>query len=224
MPSSIGSKVPQLIVGAAAISALGLSTLDTIRSNNPTQAIQRAATFTGDQFILTTEDSTPSVHLNDETTAVKTYPTTPGVEQCEGNTGALLCTVTIKLTGSGGHRNHNAGSYTCGTATCSIVSARVSIESGSDVLYGGWTTSPGSASGAQLVNHVSPNIPRGGSIIGSGAYTYNTGGATNGAKSVEKDVPPGATIKFVWKNGNSTEDYSRTKAAALIQFWKFWTP
>ena len=224
MASSIGSKVMQLIVGGAAVSALGLSTINSIRDAATPAAIQRAQINTGDQYVLTTEDSTPSVLLNDETTAIKTYstvsPDSSGEEVCDdGFTGALLCTMAIKLTGSGGHRNHNAGSVIISTtATSSIIDVNVLVESGSDALYLGWTTNPGGASGAQLVNYIVPNKPRGGTIVGSGGYTYLFAGTP---VSVPKDVPPNATVKATWRIGNSTEDYSRTHAVAVLRYWKW---
>lgn len=221
MPSSIGSKIPQLIVGALAISALGLNVISSIRTNNPGEAIQRAAIFTGDQFLVTTEDSTPATYLNEDTAPIKTWPTTPGTEHCEGNTGALLCTLTLKLTGSGGHRNSNAGSFLCSTSTCSIVDTRVFVESGADLLYGGWTLTPGANSGSQLFNR--KLVQNKNSFVGSGALTFK-GQDSSAVTTTNKDVPPGATIKFQWETGNGTEDHSRTKAAAVIRYYKFYTP
>lgn len=179
--------------------------------------------LTGNQVILPDSSTTtsPAIYLNDETTPIATRPITIGTEYCEGHTGALLCNVHIKLTGSGAHRNNNAGSYTCGTSTCSVVNARVFTEAiprANERLYGGWTTSPGTSSGAQLFNFYAASS--GATVIGSGAYvTANTNGL-----NVEKDIPPGATLKFVWALGNGSEDYNSYKAMAVITFWKYYNP
>lgn len=217
MASSTGSKIAQLIVGAASISALGLSTLATIRSNAGPEAVQRLSVRTGDEYILTTEDSSPVTYLNDEATPIEMPPIAMGTEYCTGMTGAQLCTMQLKLTGSGGHRNSNAGSFTCSTSTCSFIRAIAFTESGSDALYGGWTTTPGSASGAQLFNFYSPAISRGGTITGSASYIYTLGGAPLQAP---KDAPPGSTVKFTWARGNGTEHYGRTIASVFLWYFK----
>lgn len=220
MASNLLSKTTGLLIGVVALSATTSATIASIRSNTAPAAVQRALVTTGDQYIVTGDDSTPSVYLDDDS-AVKTWPTLPGTEHCEGNTGALLCHVMIKLTGSGGHRNHNAGSFACQTSTCSIVSARVFTESGADHLYGGWTNTPGAASGSQLFNH--KLTKNGFTLIGSGSRVINgPDGAT--IRDTPQDVPPGSTVKFTWKVGNGTEDYSRTKAAALIDYYKYYNP
>lgn len=179
--------------------------------------------ITGHQFIVPDSNTTtaPARYSRDETTPFETFPLDPGTEYCYGHTGALLCNLMVKLTGSGGHRNSNAGSFVCGTATCSIVETRAFVESGSDLLYGGWTTSPGANSGTQLYNR--KRVKNGISLIGSGAYVikgYDGAAVT----TISKDVPPGATVKFQWEDGNSTEDYSRTKAAVMVRYWKFYNP
>ena len=221
MASSLGSKIPQLIVGAAAISALGLSTIGTIRDSLSSAELQRALITTGDKYVMVTEDTTPQTFLGDDTTnPIIVDPALPGVPYCTGNTGALLCRVTIKLTGSGGHKAHNAGSFLCETSTCSIVDSRVFTEAVplSDHLYGGWTKEPSTTSGAQLFNKVL--AASGWTLIGSGS----TVGSGLTAFNIEKDVPPGWTIKFTWHTGNNSEDYGRTKAAAVITYWKYWNP
>lgn len=208
-------------LGIASLSVAGLAFLNSIRES--VNFVPGSAVITGNQFLIPDANTTtaPGMYLNDETTPIRTYPVTYGTEYCYGHTGALLCSITLKLTGSGGHRNHNAGSFVCTSSTCSVIRARVFTESGSDALYGGWTTSPGSASGAQVFNAYAPSIPRGGSILGSGSYVYSPGGVTT---QVHKNIPPGATFKFVWKVGNGTEDYSRTKAAATVEYYKYYNP
>ncbi len=178
---------------------------------------------TGNQFILPDSSTTtaPATYLRDETTPISQWPTDIGTEFCTGNTGALLCQRTDKLTGSGGHRNSNAASFTCGTATCSIVSMRVFTEAiprANERLYGGWTTSPGSQSGAQVFNFNAASS--GATVIGSGAYVSLGANGLN----IEKDIPPGATFKFTWALGNGTEDFSSYKAAAVTQYYKYYNP
>ena len=188
-----------------------------------TVATLGAIIMAGNQFIIpdTNTTTTPGIYLRDEIIPIKTWPLTLGTEFCEGHSGALLCTVTLKLTGSGGKREYNAGSYLCGTSTCSIVETRVFTESGADALYGGWTPTPLTGSASQLFNN--KRAKNGFTLIGSGAYSV--GNADAGTyTTVTKDVPPGNTIKFTWAQGNGTEDYSQTRAAAVIRFWKYYTP
>lgn len=222
MASSKFTQFSALVVGAATLSAAAVVTIQAIRDNLSGAETPAPSIFTGDQYMVTADNASPAVFLDDDTVPIKIYPTTPGTEHCEGNTGALLCTVTIKLTGSGSHRNNNAGSFLCSTSTCSIVDTRVMTEAvpvTSDHLYGGWTTSPGTASGQQLYNWTIASS--GATIIGSGSYLYGIG-ANSG--NVEKDVPPGATIKFVWARGNGSEDYGSYKALAVIRYYRYYNP
>jgi hypothetical protein len=215
----IPSILTTLALVASSLSFAGQILYSTITSSS--LFVNGSYLTTGHHFVLTDSSTTtaPATYLRDETTPIAQWPTDLGTEYCTGNTGALLCTNVIKLTGSGGYNTANAGSFVCTSSTCSIVSARVFAESGSDALWGGWTTSPGTSSGGQLFNRLAPAIPRGGTIIGSGAYFYS-----GGTKFQTKDVPPGATVKFTWAVGNGTEDYSRTKAAAVLQYWKYYNP
>ena len=210
-----------LAIGVSVLSAAGATIGRAILDS--TLWVPGSQIITGNTFIVPDSNTTttPGVYLNDEATPIQTYASAPGTESCIGNTGALLCTLTIKLTGSGGHRNNNAGSFVCGTATCSILDARVFTEAipvANERLYGGWTTAPGTASGAQIFNDYA--AASGATVIGSGAYVSIGDNALN----VEKDVPPGATFKFVWRFGNSTEDYSSYKAAAVLRYWKYYNP
>lgn len=178
----------------------------------------------GNQIILpdSSTTTTPGIYLKDETTPIKTYPISVGTEHCYGHTGALLCEIAVKLTGSGGHRNHNAGSWVCGTATCSILASNIYAESipvASEKVYGGWTTTPGSASGAQLFNNYAVTAS-GTTIPGSGSYV----GFGANPTFVTKDVPPGSTVKVTWTLGNGTEDYSNYKALWVTTYRKFYTP
>lgn len=210
-----------LALGVHALSQAGQAILATILISSTWVA--GSFIQPGHQFIIPDSNTTtaPGIYLNDETTPIKTYPVSPGTEHCEGNTGALLCTLMIKLTGSGGHRNSNAGSYTCTTSTCSIISTHLLVESGSDLIYGGWNTTPTTQSGVQLFNR--KRVKNGIALTGSSAVVARGyDGAT--VTTTTKDVPPGATIKFQWEDGNGTEDYSRTKAAVVIRFYKFYTP
>ena len=178
---------------------------------------------TGHHFILPDSSTTtaPATYLRDETTPIHQWPTDPGTEFCTGNTGALLCQITIKLTGSGGHRNSNAGSYTCTTSTCSIIETILLVESGSDLIYGGWNNTPTTQSGVQLYNR--KRVKNGISLTGSSALVRaGYDGAT--VTTVSKDVPPGSTIKFQWEDGNGTEDFARTRAAVVLRFFKFYNP
>lgn len=223
MASSIGSKIPQLIVGAAAISALGLSTIATIRNDVTPAALDRAAIFTGDTYLVTSEDSTPSVLLDNESTPILSYPTSLGTEHCIGNTGALLCEIAIKLTGSGGHKNHNAGSWVCTTYSCAVLSSDVFVEANpaGQNLWVGWSTSPGTTSGAQIINR--KTTASGGMIVGSGSYTEVAGVTpVNGLV-----IPPGATAKAIWQTGltgDRSEDYSAVKALWITRYRKFYNP
>lgn len=160
--------------------------------------------------------TTPGIYLNDETTPIKTYPISLGTEHCEGHTGALLCEVTVKLTGSGGKRTHNAGSWVCQTYSCAILSTEVHWGNThvSDSLYAGWTMTPGAASGAQLL----PNV-----LAASGAVAYGSGAYTSTRTSDQVTVPPGATVKAVWAKGNGTEDHSKTAAFWITTYRKYGT-
>lgn len=222
MPSSQTTKMTGLIIGVIALTATSNAAISAIRANLSDADEQRAEIVTGDRYVITGDDPTPSTYLDDDTTnPIETLPTLPGTEYCTGNTGALLCTVTIKLTGSGGRRNYNAGSFVCGTSTCSILSARVFTEAvpvGSERLYGGWTGTPLTGSAAQVFNWYAASS--GATIIGSGAYVAHGANATN----IEKDMPPGTTFKFTWALGDGTEDHSRYKAAAVVQYYKYYNP
>lgn len=220
MASNKFTQFSALVVGAATLSTAAVVTIAQIRSNLSGAETPAPAVFTGDQYLVTADNASLDVYRDADTSPIKIYPTLPGTEYCEGNTGALLCKVTIKLTGSGAHRNNNAGSFVCSTSTCSIVSAYVLAEAipvTNDRLYGGWTTSPGTQSGNQLFNW-GLAAGSGKTIVGSGAYI------APGGLNVAKDVPPGATIKFVWTKGNGSENYGSYKAAAVLTYWKFYNP
>jgi len=221
MASGKFTQFSALVIGAATLSVAAFTTINAIRDNT-SGAETSPLIALGDQYLVTADNPLPQVFLDDDgTNPVKIYPTTPGVEHCEGNTGALLCQLTIKLTGSGGNRNHNAGSFLCSTSTCSITSTRVFTEAiprANERLYGGWTNAPGTASGAQLYNFYAASS--GATIIGSGSYISGNANGLN----VEKDVPPGATIKFVWALGNGSEDYGTYIASAVITYWRYWRP
>lgn len=211
-----------LAVGIQVLSQAGQAFLGAIITS--ALFVSGSQIVTGHTFIINDSNTTttPAVYLNDETTAIKTWPTALGVEHCEGNTGALICTMNIKLTGSGGHRNNNAGSFVCTTSTCSMISIQVSTESipvlNGDRLYLGWTTSPGTQSGAQFVSWGLTSS--GLTLLGSGSYLHPTSKQTvrNGL------VPPGATVKAVWTKGNGSEDYGSYKAAARFTYFKYYNP
>jgi len=142
-------------------------------------------------------------------------------EHCIGFSGSLLCQRRVVLSGSGGNRGHNAGSFVCTTATCSIISLQAHIEANpkNDKLYVGWTNSPATASGAQFVNNQS--VASGAIILGSGSYINPT---TKTTVSVGV-VPANATVKAVWNTGiTKGTQTGAVKGAIDVLYWKFYTP
>jgi hypothetical protein len=101
-------------------------------------------------------------------------------EFCTGFTGALLCQRLVKLTYSGSKPGYNAGSFTCSSSTCALIRTTVMSESGADALYVGWTNTPLTTSGAQIINNKATF--NGGLMVATGAHL----------------IPPGATVKAVW--------------------------
>lgn len=213
-----------LAVGLQFLSQAGQAFLGTILTS--TIFVVGSSILTGHIFIIPDSNTTttPAVYLRDETTAIKTWPTDLGTEHCEGNTGALICSINIKLTGSGSHRNNNAGSFVCTTSTCSIMQVQVSAESiprsGGDRLYLGWTTAPGTTSGAQFITARHGAVSSGQTLFGSGSYFH----PVNNSLVRNGEVPPGATVKAVWAYGNGSEDYGSYKAIARFRYWKFYNP
>lgn len=220
----IPSILTTLALVAASLSVSGQIIYNTIV--NSSLFVVGSFVTSGNQFILpdSSTTTTPGVYLRDETTAIKTWPTDLGVEHCEGNTGALICTLNIKLTGSGSHRNSNAGSFVCTTSTCSMLNIQVHSEAiprtGGDRLYLGWTNAPGTQSGAQFIND---NLTASGqTLIGSGSYIHPSNKLVGTVRNGE--VPPGATVKAVWQFGNGSEDYGTYKSVARFVYMKFYNP
>lgn len=207
-------------LGIALLSTAGQTFLGTIRDSG--RWIGGSVVRSAHEFLIPDSGTTtaPANYLVDESTPYQTFPISLGTEHCYGHTGALLCEIAIKLTGSGGHPNHNAGSWVCTTYSCAILTSLVMVEANpvGDNLWVGWTSTPGSASGGQLIAR--KTTASGGLIVGSGSYaTAGTGGETG-----EKLVPPGQTVKAVWSTGNGTEDYSNVKALWVTTYRKFYTP
>ncbi len=170
----------------------------------------------GNTFHDTTNNSSVKEYVNDE--VVRTLPVTITDETCYGgSSGSLLCTRLVPLTASGGNRAYNAGSWTCSSASCSIVRITVMVESGAtDQLYVGWTNSPTTASGNQLLSYRTVPV-NGGTLIaqgnGSGSY-INTGTDVQGL------VPVNATVKAVYAHNHTTANIG----AILYEYRKYYRP
>lgn len=195
----------QLIVGAAAISALGLTTINTIRDNLTPAQLQRAAIYTGDEFLVTADNAAPETYLDDDTSPVIIKPTRPGTKHCEGNTGALLCSITLPLSGSGGQRKYTAASYTCSTATCSLLGGEVFTEATprGDKIYVGYAAEPATKSGSQLLNYVT--------TVSGGTLRFAYTGAT---------VPVGHTFKAVFAH----EQPGKVVGAITLRWIEYYRP
>lgn len=223
MASNLYGKFTGLVIGVVALSTAANVTITSIRdsltSSDPAPLIT-----TGDTYLVTADNAAPAVYLDTETTPVKTWPTSLGTEHCEGNTGALICTINIKLTGSGAHRNNNAGSFVCTTSTCSMLDIQVHMEAvptlGGDRLYLGWTTSPTTQSGAQFISWAL--VGSGQTLVGSGSYIHPTNKAVGTVRNGE--VPPGATVKATWTKGNGSENYGSYKGIARFVYMKYYNP
>lgn len=198
-----------LAVGLQALSTAGQAFLGTIIAS--TLFVVGSTITTGHHFIITDSNTTesPAVYLNDETTPVQTWPTTIGNEFCTGNTGALLCRRLVRLTGTGGHRANNAGSWTCSTQSCSIVRVTVMTEATGrdDELYVGATQNPSIASGSQIINY-KPTGGSGSQLVATGAYL----------------VPVGWTVKAVYAHSQTLEAPGKVTGAILYEYIKYFIP
>lgn len=196
MPSSIGSKVPFLIVGALSVTALASSTISSLRSNN-SQDLQSQAVFTGNQyFVRSTTSDIPKTFVDQN--SVLSY-NTPAAGDVQVDSGALAFNryraATAKLksgsgtfmafrqsqpfTATGSRQTYTAADIAapCPTATCAILRSHVETEK--------------APTGAKITCHTHPpSLTTTGVVLRNQSYTNTQSGATLVHSTGSVIIPP----------------------------------